>query len=144
MRTRKGEFLTSIILAVFQANGRLLAAGDELVAPQGLTSARWQVLGSVGLADRPLSAPQIASNMGITRQGAQKQIKLLVEGGLLEARANPANKRSPLYVLTRHGQEVLAEIDRLQSQWVNELAEGIPEQDLEAAGRVLETLSGRI
>ncbi len=78
MRTRQGNLLTDVILAVFRANGRVLSSGDTLVALLGLTSARWQVLGAVGGSDLPLSAPQIASTMGVTRQGAQKQIHRLV------------------------------------------------------------------
>lgn len=144
MRTREGELLTQIILAIFRTNGQLLAAGDELAAPFGMTSARWQVLGAVGLSERPLSVPQIASAMGITRQGVQRQINLLTEQDLLKATPNPGNKRSPLYVLTSRGRGVLSDIDRAQARWVNELARDIAREDLEVAGRVLGGLSERI
>ncbi|MBU2805784.1 MarR family transcriptional regulator [Acidithiobacillus ferridurans] len=62
--------MTEIMLAVFRLQGRLLKKGDELVKPLNLTSAKWQVVGAVALAGKPLSAPQIAEAMGITRQGA--------------------------------------------------------------------------
>ena len=51
--TQAGALVTSLFLEAFRFNGRLLAAGDQLVAGLGLTSARWQVLGAVALADRP-------------------------------------------------------------------------------------------
>ena len=37
---------TELVLDVFRLNGLLLAAGDHLTAGEGLTAARWQVLGS--------------------------------------------------------------------------------------------------
>ncbi|MBF7053278.1 winged helix-turn-helix transcriptional regulator [Halomonas sp. KAO] len=144
MRTDEGERLTRLILAVFRTNGRLLAAGDALVAPLGLTSARWQVLGAIELAATPLTAPQIAQRMGISRQGVQKQVNLLLEEGLLEAQPNPGHKRSPFYQPTDRGQQTLAEVDEVQARWANQLAADLPAQDLEAAVRVLHTLADRL
>lgn len=144
MRKPAGERLTAIILSIFRANGLLLSAGDELVAPLGLTSARWQVMGSVALADRPISAPQIAATMGITRQGVQKQINQLVGEKLLEAVDNPTNRRSPLFLLTRKGSDQYQRIEALQAEWVNSLVAGIPMKDLEATARVLDKLKERL
>lgn len=144
MRTQAAELLTEIILAVFRTNGRLLSTGDALVAPLGLTSARWQVLGAVAMSDKPLSAPQIATVMGTTRQGSQKQINLLVEEGLLEAQINPTHKRSPLYALTKRGRNIYAELDRTQARWANQLAKSLSIDDLAAARRVLELVSERL
>ena len=86
--------ISHIALTVFRLNGELLQWGDRLVEPLGLTSARWQMLGAVALADSPLSAPQVGQAMGVTRQGAQKQLNLLLDQGLLESRPNPAHKRA--------------------------------------------------
>lgn len=144
MRTLAADLLTDVILRVFRTNGRLLTHGDALVGPLGLTSARWQVLGAVALAKMPLTAPQIGAAMGVTRQGAQKQINLLVAEGLLESRVNPANRRSPLYVLTRRGQSLYAQVDPAQARWANRLAEGISAQDLAITKQVLERLLARL
>jgi DNA-binding MarR family transcriptional regulator len=144
MRTQAANLLTEVILTVFRTNGRLLASGDALVGPLGLTSARWQVLGAVALAEVPLTAPQIGAAMGITRQGAQKQIDLLVDEGLLEPQANPNHKRSPLYALTQRGQALYMQVDRAQARWANRLAEGISAQNLATTKRVLEQLLARL
>lgn len=103
--------LTATILTIFRANGQLLAWGDRFVAPHGLTSARWQMLGAIKLAGQPQTAPQIATSMGVTRQGAQKQLNLLIEAGLIEKRPNPAHLRSPLYQLTDAGQVLYQRVD---------------------------------
>src|SRR5205814_345438 len=60
---RAGGLVTELILEVFRLNGRLLAAGDRLVADLGLTSARWQVLGAIALASSPMPVAWIARNM---------------------------------------------------------------------------------
>ncbi len=39
--TLSGQAVTGMILETFQLNGRLLAAGDQLVQDLGLSSARW-------------------------------------------------------------------------------------------------------
>ena len=49
-RTPTGEAATELILSAFRANGLLLDAGDLLSAAEGLTSARWQVLGAIALS----------------------------------------------------------------------------------------------
>ena len=40
--TPAGKALTDLILAVFRLHGLLLATGDRLTHPLGLSSARWQ------------------------------------------------------------------------------------------------------
>jgi predicted ArsR family transcriptional regulator len=79
--------LTDVILLIFRVNGQLLVAGDRLVEHLHLTSARWQMLGAVALSPSLRTAPQLAAAMGVTRQGAQKQLNLLLETGLVEAGA---------------------------------------------------------
>src|ERR671918_759055 len=94
--TPEGEAATEAILAIFRANGLLFAAGDVLAADEGLTSARWQVLGAVALAERPLTVPQIARRMGPTRQSVHASVNRLVRDGLAEFAPNADHRRSRL------------------------------------------------
>lgn len=135
---------TRVILSVFRSNGLLLAAGDVLTAGQGLTSARWQVLGAIALADRPLTVPQIARRMGLTRQSVHATVKRLVRDGLLELAPNDDHRRSQLVSLTQLGRATYSAIDRRQAAWVNRLAGGIGRSDLETTARVLDELSRRL
>ncbi|MHB9118010.1 MAG: MarR family winged helix-turn-helix transcriptional regulator [Burkholderiales bacterium] len=134
----EAAILTEIMLAVFRVNGRLLEKGDQLVEPLNLTSARWQVLGAVALAGKPLSAPQIAEVMGITRQGAQKQLNKLEEDGFFEQSLNPRHQRSPLYALTELGSRTFAKAMALEAAWANALVAGLP---LQALKKTLQTLN---
>ena len=143
MARSKSEHLTDAVLAVFRANGRLIAWGDGFAAPFGLTSARWQMLGALALAERPLTAPQIAAAMGVTRQGAQKQLNLLADDGLVSREPNPNHQRSPLYQLTRRGESVYAATRRSWDAHTEQLAKSLELDDLLAAKRVLAFLADR-
>lgn len=144
MSLAKEKRVAEIMLLVFRLNGRLLGQGDRLVADLSLTSARWQVLGALALAGRPLTAPQIAEAMGITRQGAQKQLNLLGEEQLLERRPNPAHERSPLYALTPNGEEAFRQADRRCDLWAADVGAGVPDEDLATTQRVLNELLVRL
>ena len=137
--------VTQLALAVFRLNGVLLHWGDQLVAPLGLTSARWQMLGAIQLAGSPQTAPQIADAMGVSRQGAQKQLNLLLEQGLVEAQANPAHRRSALYVLTAEGMALYQRADAAWGAKARELAtQWIPADQAQAAIQTLETMQRQL
>jgi DNA-binding MarR family transcriptional regulator len=144
VQTPTGEAATRIILSTFRANSLLLAAGDLLGAREGLTSARWQVLGAIALAERPLTVPQIARRMGLTRQSVHATVKRLVADGLLEIAPNADHRRSPLVDLTGSGRSRYEAVDRMQVTWVNALARGLDRSDLETAALVLDELCRRL
>jgi DNA-binding MarR family transcriptional regulator len=143
-RTPGGEVATEVILATFRANGLLLDAGDRLGADDGLTSARWQVLGAIAVAGRPLTVPQIGRRMGLTRQSVHATVKRLVSDGLLELVPNADHRRSPLVALTDAGVTTYRSIDGRQATWVNQLARGIGRADLATTMRVLRELCRRL
>lgn len=134
------QAITHLALTVFRLNGALLHWGDRLVEPLGLTSARWQMLGAIALADTALTAPQIGEAMGVTRQGAQKQLNLLLEQGLVASCPNPAHRRSPLYSLTQRGLDLYRQVDTLWKAHAREFAALIPVADARAAGRALDSM----
>lgn len=140
MRPTKADQLTAATLAVFRLNGAMLHWGDRFAAPHGLTSARWQMLGALALAERPQSAPQIGARMGVTRQAAQRQLDLLEQEGLVEPLANPQHKRSPLYRLTAQGTSAYQALDRQWRQHAQALASRFSTGEIEATLHVLSTL----
>ena len=142
--TPKGKAATDVVLHTFRANSLFLAAGDLLAADEGLTAARWQVLGAVVVAGRPLTVPQIARRMGLTRQAVQASVNRLVSEGVVETGENPEHRRSPLIRITELGSRKYAAIQKRQAEWVNELAAGLKRSELATAARVLQELSDRL
>lgn len=143
-RTPEGQKATEVILSAFRASGLLLAAGDRLAAEHGLTSARWQVLGAIALAQRPLTVPQIARRMGLRRQSVHMTVNRLLADGLVELVPNADHRRSQLVRLTELGEARYAVLDGMQAAWVNELAAGLRPSELETAARVLDELHARL
>jgi DNA-binding MarR family transcriptional regulator len=143
-RTPEGEAVTDLILDVFRLNGRLLAAGDRLVAGLGLTSARWQVMGAIAMADHPRPVAWIARDMGLNRQGVQRVVNELEKERIVEFEPNPHHRRAQLVVLTDRGKAAYDAAGRLQHQWVNSLADGVSVQDTLVARRVLAALRKRL
>jgi DNA-binding MarR family transcriptional regulator len=143
-RTAEGAAATDVVLETFRANGMFLAAGDLLAAFKGLTSARWQVLGSLKLARRPLTVPGIAQRMGLTRQSVQATVNQLVREALVETDNNPVHRRSPLIRLTEAGHDTYGELDVRQIGWINALAAGLSVAELATTARVLRELTTRL
>jgi DNA-binding MarR family transcriptional regulator len=102
------------------------------------------VLGAIALAQRPLTVPQIARRVGLTRQSVHATVGPLVRDGLLALAPNADHRRFPLVCLTEPGRATYSAIDRRQAAWVHRLAGGIDRADLETTGCVLEELCRRL
>jgi DNA-binding MarR family transcriptional regulator len=136
--------LADLIVEIFRITGRLLAAGDRLVADLGMTSARWQVIGAIAIAGQPQTVPAIARTMGLTRQAVQRLINELMADGLVEARPNPGHRRARLFSLTSSGKSAFAAATARQAPWAEALAAGCSVAEIRAAEVVLRALRGRI
>lgn len=138
------EGVTRLVLAVFRAHQALVGEGDRRVAGIGLNSARWKVLGAIELANEPLTAPEIGRRMGLTRQGAQKQLDQLAAEGMVRRRDNPAHLRAPLYALTTAGSRAYARASAVWTEWAATLGRGLPPKNWHAAAEMVEQLIERV
>ncbi|AGK57334.1 MarR family transcriptional regulator [Hyphomicrobium denitrificans 1NES1] len=136
--------MTDLILTLFRANNLTLTWGDRLVAPLGLTSARWQVLGTIVAADRPQPVAWLARDLGANRQNVQRIVNDLHKEGLVTFEPNPHHRRAQLIVLTRKGQQTFDAAIRLYDPKVSAFAEGLAIEDIETAHRVLMTLRKKL
>lgn len=143
-RTPAGNALTDLVLDLFRLNSRMLAAGDRLVAGLGLTSARWQVLGTIVAAERPQPVAWLARDMGANRQNVQRIVNDLEKEGLVAFEANPHHRRAQLVVLTDKGKHTYEAAMRLQAPWFNELSAGLRVEDLETMRGVMSALRRKL
>ena len=139
-RTPAGTALTDLVLDLFSLNKSMLAAGDRLVAGLGLTSARWEVLGTIVAADQPRPVAWLARDKGGNRQNVQRIVNDLEKAGLVALEPNPHHKRAQLVVPTDKGRQMFDAAMRLQAPWVNELSEGLQIEDIETTRRVMAAL----
>lgn len=143
-RTPAGTALTDLILDLFRLNSRIVTAGDRLVAGLGLTSARWQVLGTVLAAERPQPVAWLARDMGANRQNVQRIVNDLEKEGLVAFQVNPHHRRAQLVVLTGKGREVFDAAMRLQAPWIDGLSEGLRVEDIGTTHRVMTALRRKL
>lgn len=143
-RTPSGEALTRLMLDFLRLSSLVLTAGDRLVAPLGLTSARWQILGAIVAAENPQPVAWLARDIGGNRQNVQRIINDLERDGLVAFAPNPHHKRAQLVVLTDKGKKAFSSAMALQAPWVNELADGVAAKELEAVHRIVVTLRTRL
>ena len=129
--------ITDVIFETFRLHGRLIAFGDQMVESWGLTSARWQILGSIVLSDSVVTVSDIARNLGLSRQAVQRVVNDMAASGFVRLEDNPHHKRAKLVNLTDKGQEVYGEVDREFTAWVNTVAGTF---DLTALGEAREVM----
>jgi DNA-binding MarR family transcriptional regulator len=141
-RTAAGDALSALVVQVFQLNGMLTAAGDALARPAGQTTARWQVLAAAEYA--PMTVAQIARALRLARQSVQRVADILVAEGLATFEENPGHRRAKLLRLTPEGERALAVIQDAQRVWADAIGAAVGEEDLRAAGAVLERVMGSL
>ncbi|TDB78293.1 MarR family transcriptional regulator [Micromonospora sp. KC723] len=134
-----GVLLSDLVIEVFRANSFLLAEGDELTRPFGLTSARWQILGVVEHAPAPVA--NVARIMGLSRQSVQQTADALERDGLITYQDNPHHRRAKLMVITPRAQRAMQRIREVQARWANTLAERYNEAELSTTLAVLRRLN---
>ncbi|MDA1358945.1 MarR family transcriptional regulator [Glycomyces luteolus] len=135
----RGLAVSELAIEVFRANGALIAAGDALARPAGLTSARWQVMGVIG--DAPATVADIARTMGLRRQSVQQTAAALVADGLAAFGENPRHRRAQLLEPTAEGRRALAEVERAHAEWSDALAAALDPSQIEAATAALRALT---
>lgn len=141
--TREQDVLSALAKTVFRLNGLLLAIGEELARPAGLTAAWWLVLSTVLRSPMPVS--DVAREIGVTRQSVQRVADLLVERGLAEYRPNPAHRRAKLLASTAEGRAAIRRIAPAHAAFACRLAalhtlDGL-ERAQEAAAQLSDTLT---
>jgi DNA-binding MarR family transcriptional regulator len=132
---------TQFALAVFQLNGLIIDAGERISRAGGQSSARWQVLGTVF---EPRTVPDIARDLGISRQGVQRVADILETEGLLSKRPHPSDQRTTLLELTAAGREVMGAIYGRQVAWSNEILGGLNVEKLRLATTLMDEVAATL
>ena len=130
-----------IAYALFRAHGLLLAVGDKVTAPFGLTSARWQVLGQIVASEGGLPAAQIARHLELTRQSVQRVLDDLARLGMVDWADNPNHRRAKLAVLTDAGHTAFAAATARWQPMADAIVAGLGETDADRLDALLDRLS---
>jgi DNA-binding MarR family transcriptional regulator len=134
--------LGNLAIEIFRLNGALLASGNVMTSDLGMSSSRWQVVGAIEMAGRPLSVSQIARNMGLTRQSVQRLVNELGADGFVALADNPNHRRASLVSLTSAGRRVFQKIMDRQAAWSRQTlaAAKLSERDIREVTSTLRSL----
>ncbi|MFB7026212.1 MULTISPECIES: MarR family winged helix-turn-helix transcriptional regulator [unclassified Streptomyces] len=127
-----------LIADVYEAAGALRRLGEETAAAEGLTQARWQLLSVV--SEEPLTAPQAARRLGVSRQNVQRVANDLVALGLADLAANPDHRASPLLTPTPAGEDALARVTARAGERHRSLFADLPDEEIRATRASLRRL----
>lgn len=129
----KTPLLTDFIFETFRLHGDLIAFGDEMAKEFGLTSARWQVLGSVAMSKGDVTVPVIARNLSLSRQAVQRVATDLVRERFVTFLDNPHHKRAKLVALTPDGKKAYRGVEKKYLKWAKTVGQGIKSKDVQNA-----------
>ena len=83
------------------------------------------------------TVPEIAARLEIKRQYVQIMCNETLASGLIEQRANPRHKRSPVFALTNHGRTLIEEILFKEMKLMEEMGENLSNEDVATALKVV-------
>jgi DNA-binding MarR family transcriptional regulator len=135
-KPREGIFRL-IIMDIFFLAGAFKKVGNKMASKVGLTRPQWDLLINANTDQR--TVPQIARRMGMARQSVQRTADILVRRGLGDYAKNPDHQRSPFFLVTAAGKDVLERIEeeaqQRRIQFMNE--NGVSNDDLGMTQKVL-------
>jgi DNA-binding MarR family transcriptional regulator len=134
----RAQEVDRLVADVLECAGALRRYGDALTRPLGQTEVRWAVMSVLSGGAR--TVPQVARRLGVTRQSVQRVANLLAAEGFIESVPNPDSARSPLFRLSKRGEEVLAAITRAAHPWLRRVGDELSLEDLRRARAALAVL----
>ncbi|NND53907.1 MAG: MarR family transcriptional regulator [Gammaproteobacteria bacterium] len=143
-RATRNEALSDLSMQVFRLTARLNQLADRLSRQAGLSSARWQVLGTLERAGQALSVAEIARRMGLQRQSVQRTADALETEGFLSYVPNPRHRRAKLAELTTQGHAALGQMQELRDEWSDTVKQDLKLRELQQAKATLAQLSSML
>jgi len=136
-RITHNEALSELSVEIFRLTARLNKFGDRLARQVGLSSARWQVLGTIAMAETSLSVAEIARRMGLQRQSVQRTADALESEGFISYESNPRHRRAKLATLTGKGNQTLTDLQKVREDWSDRFKDDLSRQDVQQAAATL-------
>lgn len=124
----------------------LMRTADRLVAPHGLTSARWLLLAAIDRyeQDAPPTLSEVSADALLSLQNVSRMVAALEADGLVERFAQPGKGRATFVRLTDAGRcarDKAAETGR----WLySRLLDGLPASEVGRLESALTTLIGNL
>jgi len=126
-----------------QVSRLMRRAFDERAREIGVTRPQWQVLGIL-LRHEGVKQGGLAEILEVEPITAGRMIDRMQDAGLVERRADPADRRAWRLYLTQRGRETMDRLQPLATQTSIEALNGVSEIDEAHLLRTLETMLGNL
>lgn len=113
---------------------------EILKAHSTLTLPQWRCVAQLGLAE-PGTVRSLAEGAVVDRAEVSRALARLVAQGLVLRQDNQGDQRSPQFTLTADGRALFARLRKPVSEFIGSLVAQVAKSDIEAADRVLWTIS---
>jgi DNA-binding MarR family transcriptional regulator len=132
-----------VLERLFELAVLLTGSMDSGLAERGLTRARAELLWQVG-RQPAVTQRELSQALRCTPRNITDLVDALEEGGMVERRPHPTDRRATLVSLTRRGRTELARMQAGYQALAARLLKDLPPQALAAFTDVLEQLLGRL
>ena len=136
---RGSDSIALLVADVYEAAGALRRFGETTAAGEGQTQARSQLLSVV--SERPLTVPQAARRLGISRQAVQRVADDVVEEGLVSFQPNPNTEVRPWSNSPNPAGRSSTTINERAQKNHRDLKRLLADPDIEIARQVLHALT---
>ncbi len=132
-----------ITYRISQLNARLTAQATRLLKTNGgLSMVRWRILALLD-AHAAITSSELVKAIAMDAGLFSRNLKALINEGLVRAEKNSDDQRQQLLVLTTAGTALFKQAEPAMNQRREQLTFGIAEEDLDTFYRVLQTLEQR-
>jgi MarR family transcriptional regulator for hemolysin len=136
--------LMHLTMSLTRVSRSYIAVADKLAANFDLSqAAAWPVImiGRLGDGVRPGA---VADALGLEPSSIVRVIDQLIAAGLVERKEDASDRRAKTLHLTSEGRRRAAQLEKALVAFRRKLFRDMPEDDIEACGRVFEALSQAI
>jgi len=113
---------------------------EILKAHSTLTLPQWRCVAQLGLAE-PGTVRSLAEGAVVDRAEASRALARLAVQGLVQRHDNQGDQRSPHFTLTPEGRALYERLRKPVAEFIGSLITQVDKRDIEAADRVLWTVS---
>lgn len=113
---------------------------DQVLVEHGLSQSTVWPLIALHIHGAPMRQGALAEEVGIEGPSIVRLIDILEQGGLIERREDPSDRRARIIALTLAGEEKTRELDRILEAVRHEILSTLNPRDLDVAHQVMAQL----
>lgn len=143
-RTDRQRMLMTFSVTMSIVDRAYRAAANQSVAPFGMSQAMAWSMVTIGRYGDGMRQGMLAGLLGIEGPSVARSVEQLVDGGFVERREDPGDRRAKTLHLTQSGRVACAEIESVLDAMRCKLFAKVSNEDVAAALRVFGALQGSL